>query len=130
MLETVTKAAVLVMTVIMDSNAKLNVSLIRFKSFKTNNKTCLVLSNVFAADPPMSIIIVGGEDENGDLVSTVEMYDVPNKMSCEAEGFFPNGVYGLEGAWVKGKARVCGGQDVTGNERNDCLVFNKHNQAW
>ena len=58
------------------------------------------------------------------------MYDLQNNVSCEAEGFFPNRVQGLEGAFIKGKARVCGGYDTSGSSRKACSAFDRYTQSW
>ena len=75
------------------------------------------------------IYAIGGNDANGNILNTVEVYD-PNSNSWSTAASMPTARFGLAAAAVNGKIYAIGGHDVNFYIVNTVEVYDPNSNSW
>jgi len=75
------------------------------------------------------IYVIGGQDDNGEVLDTVERYD-PSSDTWTSVAPLSDGIFNAAAVFFDGKIYVLGGRDKENRVKDDVQVYDPNNNVW
>jgi len=93
----------------------------------------LLLTSFLSVEFPLQLMVLGGIDADGNVLSDVEIVDLSdedNVPTCFKPLDLPVPLFSAVGAYVNGGIYVCGGTDDLGDVQDACFFYSKELDVW